>query len=317
MTVLQASAGAGATGRISELRDQQATSATRARSAVLSLYALDTRLARARAELTSVRAEAARVERGRARVAHELSVARSVLRISQSRLAARLRSLYENGRPDAIAVLLGAASLSDAISRLDDMERTAHLDQQAVSDSTSARGRLVVLAAELSRRAAKLRALSAQAAQTAASLAAARTERLRYVASLRSGQQLRAREIARLSATASMGAQRSTAFESQVPTAAEPAPTVAPVAAEGTLTVTATGYAIAGSTSAGLPVGWGVVAVDPSVIPLGTRLSIPGYGEGVAADTGGGVRGATIDLWFPTQAQARAWGRRLVTITLH
>ena len=52
------------------------------------------------------------------------------------------------------------------------------------------------------------------------------------------------------------------------------------------------------------------------LIPLGTKLSIPGYGEGVAADTGGAVRGPTIDLWFPTIAQALAWGRRTVTITL-
>ena len=58
------------------------------------------------------------------------------------------------------------------------------------------------------------------------------------------------------------------------------------------------------------------MAVDPGLIPLGTKLSIPGYGEGVAADTGGAVRGPTIDLWFPTIAQALAWGRRTVTITL-
>jgi 3D (Asp-Asp-Asp) domain-containing protein len=64
-------------------------------------------------------------------------------------------------------------------------------------------------------------------------------------------------------------------------------------------------------------VGWGVVAVDPSVIPLGTRLTIPGYGEGIAADTGPAVRGAMIDLWFPSAAQAAAWGKRAVTITLH
>jgi 3D (Asp-Asp-Asp) domain-containing protein len=74
---------------------------------------------------------------------------------------------------------------------------------------------------------------------------------------------------------------------------------------------------MAGRTATGLPVGPGIVAVDPAVIPLGTRLSIPGYGEGVAADTGGGVQGLTIDLWFPTLAEARAWGRRTVTITLH
>ena len=84
-----------------------------------------------------------------------------------------------------------------------------------------------------------------------------------------------------------------------------------------TTTVTSTGYSLSGRTATGLPVGWGVVAVDPSVIPLGTRLTIPGYGEGVAADTGGAVRGATIDLWFPTPGQAGAWGRRTVAITLH
>ena len=50
---------------------------------------------------------------------------------------------------------------------------------------------------------------------------------------------------------------------------------------------------------------------------LGTRMTIPGYGEGVAADVGSSVRGDTIDLWFPTIAQAFAWGRRTVTITLH
>ena len=83
------------------------------------------------------------------------------------------------------------------------------------------------------------------------------------------------------------------------------------------LTVLATGYSLAGATATGVPVGWGVVAVDPSVIPLGTRMTIPGYGEGVAADTGGTVHGLTIDLWFPTRAQALAWGRRTVTVTLH
>ena len=57
--------------------------------------------------------------------------------------------------------------------------------------------------------------------------------------------------------------------------------------------------------------------MDPSVIPLGTRMTIPGYGQGVAADTGGSVRGGMIDLWFPSTAEALSWGRRVVTITLH
>lgn len=93
----------------------------------------------------------------------------------------------------------------------------------------------------------------------------------------------------------------------------EPAAALPPPGAQ-TLTVVATGYDLSGRTATGLPVGYGVAAVDPSVIPLGTRMTIPGYGEAVAADTGGSIVGARIDLWFPTEAQANAWGRRTVTI---
>ena len=78
-----------------------------------------------------------------------------------------------------------------------------------------------------------------------------------------------------------------------------------------------TGYCLSGRTSTGIPVGWGVAAVDPRVIPLGTHLSIPGYGEAVAADTGGSIVGGRIDLWFPTCVQAGGWGSRSVTIALH
>jgi 3D (Asp-Asp-Asp) domain-containing protein len=45
-------------------------------------------------------------------------------------------------------------------------------------------------------------------------------------------------------------------------------------------------------------------------------MLVPGYGPAVAADVGTAVRGLVIDLWFPTLAEARAWGRRTVTITL-
>lgn len=83
------------------------------------------------------------------------------------------------------------------------------------------------------------------------------------------------------------------------------------------ISVQASGYALKGTTATGIPVGWGIVAVDPSTIPLGTPMTIPGYGRGVAADIGSSVRGARIDLWFPTRAKALAWGRRTVTITLH
>src|SRR4030095_16991350 len=92
VAALPAGAGAGAAGQAPVLRGEQSSLAARSRAAVLGLYSLDTRLARARAELASIRARAAQVERERARVALELRVARSVLRQSQSQLGQRLRT---------------------------------------------------------------------------------------------------------------------------------------------------------------------------------------------------------------------------------
>ncbi len=60
-------------------------------------------------------------------------------------------------------------------------------------------------------------------------------------------------------------------------------------------------------------VTYGIVAVDPNVIPLGTRMFIPGYGYAVAADTGGAVKGYIIDLGFPDGVSAD-WQSKWVEI---
>ena len=83
------------------------------------------------------------------------------------------------------------------------------------------------------------------------------------------------------------------------------------------LALCAIAYYLPAKTASGLPVGVGVIAVDPTVIPLGTRVFIPGYGPAVAADVGTAIKGNIIDLWMPSTAQARAWGRRTVTITIY
>ncbi len=69
-----------------------------------------------------------------------------------------------------------------------------------------------------------------------------------------------------------------------------------------------------GMTAIGRPAGHGIVAVDPSVIPLGTRLYIPGYGFAIAGDTGGAIHGNRIDLGFNSYADAMQFGRRAVTV---
>ena len=83
------------------------------------------------------------------------------------------------------------------------------------------------------------------------------------------------------------------------------------------LKVDAVAYSLPGSTALGVPVRKGVVAVDPKLIPLGTKLHVPGYGPGLAADVGYAIKGKVIDLWFPSMARARQWGRRTVMITVY
>lgn len=83
------------------------------------------------------------------------------------------------------------------------------------------------------------------------------------------------------------------------------------------LKVDAVAYHLPGVTASGMPVKRGVVAVDPKLIPLGTRMFVPGYGRAVAADVGAGIKGRIIDLWMPSDAAARKWGRKTVVITVY
>lgn len=69
-----------------------------------------------------------------------------------------------------------------------------------------------------------------------------------------------------------------------------------------------------GITATGMLAQHGVVAVDPNVIPLGTRLYIPGYGEAIAADTGGAIIGDAIDLCMESYDEAIQFGRRYVEV---
>lgn len=71
-----------------------------------------------------------------------------------------------------------------------------------------------------------------------------------------------------------------------------------------------------GITATGEHAGFGVIAVDPSVIPLGTKLYIPGYGRAVAGDTGGAIHGHRVDLGMNTLSEALRFGRRPVTVYL-
>lgn len=88
----------------------------------------------------------------------------------------------------------------------------------------------------------------------------------------------------------------------------------AAVSSSRTITMQATAYSGGGTTASGMAAAVGRVAVDPRVIPLGTRLYIEGYGYAVAADTGGAIKGNRIDLYMNSESQCNSFGRRNVTV---
>jgi 3D (Asp-Asp-Asp) domain-containing protein len=330
---VSAATAAGPGQKAASLQGQASVLTARAHHALLDLYVLDTRLQNAQARLASLEAQAGTLRGQRALLTQQLSATRLALATSQHRLGDNLRMLYEQGDTDPIAVVLGAQSLDDAVSRLDDLTRVADQSKQVVLVTSAAQIRLARVRSSLAARSVQLGTALAGARRTTSDLVGARGQRLTFIAQLQNKQRLKARQISALQLTALHVEAKSQKLQAAAdaatiptnPTSTDPASPALPAApaqpaaqpSGRTITVSSTGYALPGHASTGIPVSWGIVAVDPSVIPLGTRMTIPGYGEGVAADTGSAVHGAMIDLWFPTLAQARAWGRRSVTVTLH
>ena len=292
--------------RAQQLRSENATLAGKADAAWLSSVSLSTRLDQTRAALMRFQARTQAISARRDEAEQSLRLARRTLKASQSALAVRLRVLYEQGGDtDPMAVLVGATSVDDAINRLEGLHRMARQDHVVIAQAKAAKTRLITATQRLATEEARARETEAATAATVAALDAAQREQQAAYASLQARQRSNSSRISSLETQARQ-------LAAQPPNPGQP-----PSLGGRTMTVLATGYALGGRTSSGVPVGYGIVAVDPSVIPLGTHMTIPGYGEGVAADTGGAVAGAHIDLWFPTQAEALAWGSRTVTVTLH
>ena len=69
-----------------------------------------------------------------------------------------------------------------------------------------------------------------------------------------------------------------------------------------------------GVTASGTVAARGTIAADVAVYPYGTKMNVPGYGTGTVRDIGGSIKGAHIDLWFPSHEEAAAWGARRLKV---
>jgi 3D (Asp-Asp-Asp) domain-containing protein/peptidoglycan hydrolase CwlO-like protein len=318
---------------------------TAKRSAVLELYALESSLARARGAVAENARRERALETAHAHALVRASIVRRSLAATQLRIATLLRRLYVEGSPEPVEILLGARSLPAVLEGIDGLERATRLNRSLATEAARRGAALRLELDRLARARTQLASTRRASEQALTGLEAAASAKRATIASLTRRESLDRARVAALEAQAKEAQRRSgrltqpaeqahpTTLAAEAPPSGPPReaadvppdvepsdeapPQVSVPVGARTLVVDAVAYHLPGHTASGLPVGVGVIAVDPSVIPLGTRVFVPGYGPAVAADVGSAIKGAIVDLWMPSIAEARAWGRRTVTITVY
>lgn len=316
------------------LANRAATLARSESAALLELYAAESALSRARSDVAALAARSAALEASERSLVVRTEVVRRSLRASQQRVATLLRVLYIQGEPDPISVILGATSLDEAIAGIEGLSRATAQNRRLSAEATINARKLGQLGTRLAQEREDLNRAQGAARASVARFESAVAGRSATVAAVRRARSLtqqrlaaleaqaraaerRSAEITSAAVTQSSAAAPSGATTATAPVSGAPTQSAAPTKGTRTFVADAVAYHLPGKTASGLPVGVGVIAVDPTVIPLGTRVFIPGYGPAVAADVGSAIKGNIIDLWMPSTAQARAWGRRTVTITIY
>lgn len=228
-------------------------------------------------------------------------------------------------------------SLESETTKLDD--KMAYLKQELADNKTSLEKISQDKEVEKARQAAE-KAQKEKAEKETKEVAAAKAAETEKAAKNAQAAAAQAQEKAKAEA-ATKAAQASTeaskasapASSAQVPTTqtneqpkpepAKPAAPSTPTTSGRTMQMESTGYSCAESvntffTAMGIDLRQNpqVVAVDPSVIPLGSMVEVSGYGIAIAGDTGGAIKGNIIDCHFPTVEQCIQWGRRSVTVTV-
>lgn len=169
---------------------------------------------------------------------------------------------------------------------------------------------------------------AAEKAQAEKAAQAAAAEKSAKEASAKAAAQQAAKASAQATAKASSAASSSTAATTSTSqpateSSAQATTPSTPTTSGRTLQMESTAYSCAEAvntyfTAMGIDLRQNpqVIAVDPSVIPLGSMVEVSGYGIAIAGDTGGAIKGNIIDCHFPTEEQCIQWGRRSVTVTI-
>lgn len=224
----------------------------------------------------------------------------------------RVRAMYMTGGMDGYAnVILSSTSLSDFMSRMDTVSKVIKFDKNIMAKLKEDRQAISKQKENLVQQNNSLQALKASNENTLSKLNNDIQEQKTLLASANEKEsELSADQNSSASGT-EVAYNNSNATLSRGMSGS--------VSASKSITVNATAYSGDGITASGTATmrnasGYSTIAVDPRVIPLGSRVYVEGYGYAVADDTGGAIKGNRIDVFFPSESEAQSWGVRSVTV---
>ncbi len=295
------------------------------RQALTDLVSVDSEVSRYSSEINDAGKRQADVEAEVQAQQGRLDQVKQQLADRQAVLDNRLRGSYKSDDTSYLGVVMDSENFSDFLNRVDAINEIADSDKHLIDSINNAKKSVENNLAGLAAKQQELSNLVGDLNSAQQNLVAARQQQQGVVSSIQGQKQANDSQLAQLQSQAA-GIEAKMSQEQTQAAANNPAvnngsgdggSSYSPPPAGGTsITVVATAYCMAGSTATGMPVGRGIIAVDPNVIPLGTRVHVSGYGDAIAADTGGAIVGNRIDVWLPC-SEAYAWGARTVTVTIY
>lgn len=214
-------------------------------------------------------------------------------------------------------------SLNQAVDTLEDLNNKATQTQNKLQKD---KAELDVQVQQLDTKMTNLRQQLAENKDALAKIAADKEVENQRIAAEKARQEREAKEAAKQAQQSQTTTTNQSQSQTQVVTPSQPTTSTPDTSTSTggrvmTMESTAYSYSEAGAsyfTASGtdLRANPMAIAVDPSVIPLGTLLEVQGYGVALALDTGGAIKGNIIDVHFPTVAQCKVWGRRMVQVRI-
>lgn len=296
--------------RSQELNDQY-------NQALMDLVAVDSQVGISNAEITSVQQQQQEIQDSIEAEKQNVQQMQQHLEERKGVLEKRLLSTYKSDSTGIIEVIMGAEDFSDFLNKVDMVSAIAEDDRNLIESIKDQKQDIEDEIASLQEKQMELENLVTELASAQENLLTAQAQQQAVLGSIQSERDLNAEQQAQLASQAASIEANMNSIQQQSSSPGDSGGGYNPPAGGGSnITVTSTAYCLAGTTATGMPVGRGIIAVDPGVIPLGSRVHVSGYGDAIAADTGGSIVGNKIDVWLPC-GEANAWGVRTVTVTIY